>query len=128
VVLHVGEPVFDRLVVGGDDLPLDLRASQRIEDRHRLRGAEGEVVRAHLVGTGRRPTERPIRVRRISEADELAELTILDRPPQLKGLGAATKPGALGLTAESVVVLPRVGDGLLVVVGHLLVELADAQH
>jgi hypothetical protein len=111
-------------VVGLTDLPGDVRIGQRPQQRHRLRGPEGQIEPGHGAGV----THQRLPVGRVRAGQHRAQRLGGHQPVQTEPGGGGAEPAAGRFAGAGVAGLDRGRDGGQVVLGAAVSELADVQH
>ena len=114
-----------RVLVGRDHQVLQARVAQRVQERHRLRRAEGQVVARHALAAGRRAGEC-LAVGTAAGQDG-AQVIGRHLAAEAEGGGALAEPHPRRLAGAQVVVLDALGHRLQVVLGAGRGELADGE-
>jgi hypothetical protein len=128
VVLEVAERGLGGAGVGGRHMSAHLRISERPQERHRLRGLEGEIeARRAPPGTAGPAHELGV-ADRIAAVQDRAKLIGSDQAAEAEPICAAPEPASGLLAIAQVVVLGAGGDGGEVVVGASRAEASDAEH
>ena len=110
-----------------DQLPSEPVGPDRGEHAHRLRRREGQVERSDL-GVALARAQADTRIARVKPCDQRAELLGGDAAAEPEGIGPAPDPLPRRLPPAGVVVVPSLGNLLLVVAVLAQRDLADREH